>query len=215
MSNTWFSSDLHIGHRSILRYTERGNALGFGGRAMNEGIPSSEVEHRIERHNKWMLDTINFYVQPQDHFYIVGDLFFGSKWHAAYWVSQINCRHKILIGGNHDEKMMEFYVANTSQELFEQVHLHRAEVKLNGRTLVLDHYPIVEWNKGHHGSYMLHGHCHGDFNYEGAGLSDKKILDVGWDNSIKVLGEYRPFEFSDIEKYMADRVNITHHNEAG
>lgn len=215
MSKTWWSSDIHVNHRSIMRYTPRGEVLGFGPQDENENIANAEVERRIAIHNDWMRDTINAVVQPQDRFYVLGDIFFGDKWHAAHWLSQINCRHKILVGGNHDDKMMEFYAANTSQELFEEVHLFGTEVKLNGRRIVMCHFPIVEWNAGHHGSWMLHGHCHGNFDYAKADLADKKILDVGWDNAIKVMGQYRPFEMADIEKYMEGRVNITHHNKAG
>jgi calcineurin-like phosphoesterase family protein len=215
MGKTHFTSDLHIRHRSILRYTPRGEVLGFGPQNEDEDLPLVEVERRVTIHDQWVLDTINAHVQPQDNLYILGDLFFGDKWLAAYWISQIKCRHKFLVPGNHDHEqpgLVDFYA---DCGLFEAVYPHRAEVKIDGLRYVLDHYPIVEWNKGHRGSLMLHGHCHANFNYAKADLADKKILDVGWDSSVKVLGEYRPFELADIAKFMEGRVNITHHNKAG
>lgn len=215
MSNTWYSSDLHGNHRSIMRYTPRGEALGFGPQNEDENLPSAEVDRRVRIHNDWMLEILNFYIQPNDRFYVLGDVFFGDKWHAAHWISQIKCKHKILVTGNHDDKFEEFYAANKCPELFEEVYFGYAKFKIDGKKIVTSHYPIAEWDAGHHGAWHLHGHCHGNFDYAKADLADKKILDVGWDNSIKVLGEYRPFETSDIEKYMEGRVNITHHNKAG
>jgi calcineurin-like phosphoesterase family protein len=202
---TWFTSDLHIDHKSILHYTDREKFL---------KVKMTVSDHELlQRHNQWILDDINSRVAEQDYLYLLGDIYLGAnKWKAAYWISQINCRHKILIGGNHDHKLMGFY---RDSGLFEQVHEHRCEIRVNGYTMILDHHPLAEWNKGHHGALHCHGHTHGNFDYKAANLHDKRILDVGWDNSVKVLGEYRPFELADIEKYMEGRVSILHHNKAG
>lgn len=212
MSKTWFSSDLHGNHRSIMRYTPRGEALGFGPQNEDEELPSAEVARRVRIHNDWMLEVMNFYVQPNDRFYILGDVFFGDKWHAAHWISQIKCKHKILIGGNHDEKLMDFYAKNLCQDLFEEVHRHRAEVKIDGQRFILDHFPLVTWNGDAYGSIHLHGHLHGGGYGESLkSLSKNRILDVGWDNSIKLLGEYRPFELSDVIRLIGDHPSHDHH----
>jgi calcineurin-like phosphoesterase family protein len=213
MGKTYFTSDLHIGHRSILRYTPRGEVLGFGPQNEDEDLPKDVVDHRTEVHNAWVLDRINATVQPQDTLYILGDLFFGDQWLAAYWISQIKCRHKILVPGNHDHEQKGLVAFYAASGLFENV-VDYLEVKIDGVRYVMCHYPIVEWNKGHRGAIHLHGHCHANFDYVKANLADKRILDVGWDSSLKVLGEYRPFELADILKYMEGRVNITHHNKA-
>lgn len=212
MGMPFFTSDLHINHRSILKYTTRSSALGFPQQGEDEEVEEGVLMQRIAVHNDWVLKRINETVSPSDHLYILGDLFFGDQWLAAYWIDQIRTRHRIFVSGNHDDKMVEFYQWS---ELFEEVHQHRMQAKINGHMYVLDHHPIVEWNRGHKGALHLHGHCHGNFDYKSANLHDKKILDVGWDNAVKVLGEYRPFSLAEVEAYMADRVNITHHNKAG
>jgi len=205
MSKYWWTSDIHVKHKSILHYTDRHEEL---------KIKITETDDRaMELHDHWIRDTINATVGEKDYLFFLGDIYLGAnKWQAAHWLSQIECRHKVLIGGNHDRKLMDFY---RTTDLFEEIHEHRHEIRVNGRSIIMDHHPIAEWDRGHHGVWHLHGHTHGNFDYKAANLHDKKILDVGWDNAIKVLGQYRPFEFADIEKFMADKVNITHHNKAG
>jgi calcineurin-like phosphoesterase family protein len=212
MGQPYFTSDLHINHRSILKYTSRSSVLGFPQQGEDEEVEESVLLHRIAVHNDWVLKTINANVGPSDHLYFLGDLFFGDQWLAAYWIDQLRTKHRIFVSGNHDDKLIGFY---ETSGLFEAVFRHRTEVKINGHLLVLDHHPIAEWNRGHKGSLHLHGHCHGNFDYVSANLQDKKILDVGWDNSVKVLGEYRPFSLAEVEAYMKGRVNILHHNKAG
>jgi calcineurin-like phosphoesterase family protein len=212
MGQPFFTSDLHINHRSILKYTVRGPVLGLPQQGEDEEVERHEMDRRMMIHNDWVLNRINNRVGPKDHLYIAGDLFFGDRWLAAHWIDQIRTKHRILIGGNHDDDMMDFY---RFCGLFEEVHNHRMEVKIDGLLYVIDHHPIVEWNRGHKGAIHLHGHCHGNFDYKSANLHDKKILDIGWDNSINVLGEYAPFSLEQVTEYMKGRVNITHHNKAG
>lgn len=216
MSRTWFSSDWHFGHESILDYTQRGPDLTMG---RTDLVPEEDGTIRyskylsIEVHDAWLVRLINSMVGERDQFYILGDVAFGNQWRAAHLISQINCVHKHLVGGNHDHATshMDFYKGT---DLFESIHDHRLEIKLNGKRIVLDHHPIAEWNNGHHQSWHLHGHSHGNFNYERAGLADKRILDVGWDNSVKVFGYYKPFSFEDVARYMEGRTSIEHHGKA-
>lgn len=216
MGQPFFTSDLHINHRSILKYTVRSAALGFPQQGEDEEVEEGELTRRINVHNDWVLKRINATVGPSDHLYILGDLFFGDQWLAAYWIDQLKTKHRILVTGNHDEegkgKLIRFY---QSSGLFEEVFMHRTQVKIDGHFFVLDHHPIAEWNRGHKGAIHLHGHCHGNFDYVSANLHDKRILDVGWDNAVKVLGDYRPFSLAEVEAYMKGRVNILHHNKAG
>lgn len=208
MSRNFFSSDWHIGHASILNpeYTPRGTHLSMG---MVKHGPESAIT--IDDHDQWLVNLINSQVGERDRLYILGDVGFGNPWRVAYYVSQINCIHKELVQGNHDFDKLDFY---RSSGLFEKIVEARMEIKLNGKRIVLDHHPIAEWNNGHHQAWHLHGHSHGNFNYERAGLSDKRILDVGLDNSVKVLGHYGAFEFEDVAKYMEGRVSIEHHGKA-
>ena len=63
------------------------------------------------------------------------------------------------------------------------------------------HYPILEWNRCHHGSWMLHGHCHGNL-----GPSEFKRLDVGVDcHNMELLS------LDDISTIMKDKQVWKHH----
>jgi calcineurin-like phosphoesterase family protein len=155
-----------------------------------EALPCDEahltLSEQIEAHNRWIIDTITERV-----------------------TDQIN-GHKHLVWGNHDSKLVDFYKASG---LFETVTKY-AEVIYSKKRLVLFHAPIAEWENGHHGAIHLHGHTHGNFDYERAGLSNKRILDVGWDNSKEAFGFYGPISFEQVESYMEGRESITHHGQA-
>ena len=73
------------------------------------------------------------------------------------------------------------------------------------------HYAHRIWNQSHHGVMHLYGHSHSTLEHDQWG----KSMDVGIDNAIKLLGEYRPFnilEVYDILK-VRDTHIIDHHNQ--
>jgi calcineurin-like phosphoesterase family protein len=210
LGTQFFTSDLHINHRSILKYTVRGPIMvGCPQQGEEEEVEKSEMDRRMAIHNDWVLRRINATVGPTDHLYIIGDLFFGDQWLAAHWIDQLKCKHRIFIGGNHDDKLMDFY---KWCGLFEAVYDHRLELKINGQRFILDHFPLVTWNGDKNGAIHLHGHLHGG-GY-GASISahaNKKILDIGWDNSINLLGEYTPFSVDDVIRLVGHKANHDHH----
>jgi len=202
MGTLYFTSDLHFGHQSILKYTDRGNDL-------PTDEPVMSIDEQMHVHNQWIIQTINSRVTKTDHLYILGDVAFGSQWESAALIDKIN-GHRHLVLGNHDSSKVDFY---TNSGLFDSVTMY-AEVVFNKKRIILFHYPIAEWNSGHHSSWHLHGHTHANFDYAKADLENKRILDVGWDNSKKVLGAYGPFSFEQVEKYMEGRISINHHGNA-
>ena len=53
----------------------------------------------------------------------------------------------------------------------------------------------------------MYGHTHATFEAEFDRLiPQRRALDAGWDNAIRVLKEYRPFESSEILELLKDRV---------
>jgi calcineurin-like phosphoesterase family protein len=206
MATTKFTSDLHLGHRSIIDpdYTSRGTHMAsFGCLEEPKKMPT------IEEHDRWVVSTLNQHLSPTDQVWILGDVGWSNKWYIASLVSQIN-GHKHLVRGNHDHSMIDFW---KSTDVFESVQSD-AYFRYNGVNIHCYHYPVAEWNNGHHKSWMLHGHTHSNFDYGRAGLANKRILDVGFDNSLKVFGQYKPFSFEDIEKLFEGRESIEHHGKA-
>ncbi|QBQ74506.1 phosphoesterase [Burkholderia phage BcepSauron] len=189
----WFTADLHFNHNAILQYTRRG--------ILFSDMPS---------HNQWIVSRINETVGPRGVIYFGGDIAFGSKWEAAALIERIETPNKFLICGNHDDRLVDFY---KSSGLFKEVHEHRLYIKHDGVNIVLNHHPELAWNKAKHGSWMLHGHLHGSgYGESMAELSKRRIFDIGWDNSIKVLGEYRPFSFREIKELIGNNEVTYHHN---
>ncbi len=90
MSNTVrFISDLHFGHKNIMRILHEQNQGHLRGNATN-----------MEEHNEWLLTQINSVVTKRDVTYILGDACFNN--HAVDLVKKIN-GSKILLRGNHDK----------------------------------------------------------------------------------------------------------------
>jgi calcineurin-like phosphoesterase family protein len=133
MGQPYFTSDLHIGHRSILKYTGRGPIMvGCPQQAEDEVVEHKEMDRRMAIHNEWVLNRINATVGPSDHLYIIGDLFFGDQWLAAHWIDQLKTKHRIFIGGNHDDKLMDFY---KTSGLFELVRDDRLEITVTATVI--------------------------------------------------------------------------------
>ena len=133
----YFSSDLHLGHRAVLR--------------MN-GRPFETIEEM----NRAIITNINARVHRDDTLYLLGDLAFRIPVEEANeLIAKLKCK-KILIRGNHDK--------NYDESLFEGVY-DFLEINYGGHSISLMHYPMVEWPKSFHGSIHLHGHQHNNLEY--------------------------------------------------
>jgi calcineurin-like phosphoesterase family protein len=161
----WFTSDLHHEHRRIVEFTNRG------------------VETTQGNHTDWLRDKWNSQVSKGDLVYHLGDFSFAKKYlDIARFVDSLHGQ-KIFIKGNHDQS--ENLDMLKKDGLIISWH-HYKEIKIGKESVVLFHFPISSWHKQGHGSWHLHGHCHGN-------LIDQfkvgKILDVGIDNSWNTSGQ--------------------------
>ena len=136
MGNLFFTSDLHLGHANIIRFSNR---------------PFSCVQEMDE----CLTENINKVVGVNDTLYILGDVSFRSKKADTLGLlRRINCKDLHLIVGNHDKDYSRdgvFKTINVYEEL---------KYSPNELPLVLFHYPIESWNRKCHGSLHLHGHIH-------------------------------------------------------
>jgi calcineurin-like phosphoesterase family protein len=178
--NTFYTSDLHLSHRNIVKFTKR---------------PVS-----AEEHDQWIIDLWNSQVNPGDLVYHLGDFCFagsGKKMDVLHITEQLN-GNIVFIKGNHDnDNVMECIQAlrlKGRTEVYDYKEIH-----INGVRTVLSHYPFVVWNNSHHGGYHLYGHCHSRYTHPG------KALDVGLDNAYKLFGEHRFFTNEDVIEYMKGR----------
>ena len=138
----YFTSDLHLGHANMIKFTNR---------------PFADVEEM----NRALIRNINDTVGPDDELWILGDFAFTVGHEGARQLrGQIACRRVHLVVGNHD-------LDYSQDHIFQSVQ-HYRELKTAYGRVVLFHYPIMEWNAAHYGSIHLHGHIHstGAYNAE-------------------------------------------------
>lgn len=179
-----YTSDLHFFHRAKEIVERRG---------------FTDV---INMH-QYMSYKWNQYVQPNDRVFIVGDIALPKAADIDELNDILKNLHgeKFLIRGNHDgEKLLKKIGYNFTW--IKDRYIHKEKDGDKNQLLFLDHYPLLTWDRAHHGAWQLHGHCHGSLIAE---LSTR--LDVGWD----VWG--RPITFQDIKEVMKVRkyLVVDHH----
>jgi calcineurin-like phosphoesterase family protein len=74
--------------------------------------------------------------------------------------------------------------------------------------IVMSHYPILSWNRAHHGSWMIHGHAHQSLTMDKSydWYYKKKVMDVGC-NGIN----YTPISYQEVKKIMDKKEVSLHH----
>ena len=128
----YFTSDLHLGHRGIIRMQDR---------------PFADLKEM----NRVLIYNYNAVVGKDDIVYILGDIAHHLPVEDANEMIRKLKGRKILIKGNHDK--------NYDCSLFEEICDFKT-VSLNGRYFALMHYPMLSWPKKSCGSIQVHGHIH-------------------------------------------------------
>ena len=141
-------------------------------------------------------------VAPGDTVYVLGDLALPKRQEIeqvlAFYRSLPGEKH--LVFGNHDKKLRKVYqdsgVFASCSDL--------KEIDVNGQRVVMCHFPLLSWNKSYRGSWMLHGHCHGNLKPD----PHAKRLDVGVD-----CHNFTPISFGEVQKIMVKKtfVAVDHH----
>lgn len=172
-SRLWFVSDYHLGHANIIKYDKRP----FSG--INEMF-----DVIVQNHNQL--------VGPSDNVYFLGDHSWSDMF-VDLAMRKMNGRFHIT-WGNHDK------AAKKKKHLFAS-YGDLMEVRHEDFSIVCCHYPMRSWNKSHHGSWHLHGHCHNNLPRHGRSID---VCIAGHD--------YKPWSFEEVKQIMLeiDR-NIEHH----
>ena len=173
----YFTSDLHFGHKNIIRYDNR---------------PFLTVE---EMDNS-LIEKWNNKVKSDDLTYILGDVSWYDDATTAKLINQLN-GEKVLIKGNHD------YIKTNIEQCFERIYDYK-EININDQLIVLCHYPIMFYNRSHYGSYMFYGHVHNSYqwnmieNYK----HELQELDIKCNmfNVGTMIWNYEPVTFDEIIK---------------
>lgn len=172
----WFTSDLHIGHRNIIEFSNRPF---WHVETIDMRMGPAEFDAPdIVRHDKALLDNYNDLVADDDEVWFVGDLALGHQRTTVPWCSQFKGR-KFLIPGNHDachpmHKKYKKFVGLYEDAGFEIMPC-QGSTAIAGRHVTVCHFPW--WEEFHHGkvyrvdkfsglrpdndgSWLIHGHTH-------------------------------------------------------
>ncbi len=139
---TYFISDLHFGHRNILRYDCR---------------PFST----IEEHDEYIINQWNEAVGADDDVWMLGDISRYSALKTVNILKRLNGKKHLCIG-NHDHELVK--IADFQQQFVEIVDYKEISFG-DGTGVVLSHYPIPCYNKHLYGWYHLYGHVHATFEW--------------------------------------------------
>lgn len=132
----FYTSDLHFGHS---------NVIGFDHRPFKDRIEMEQV----------LIHLWNGRVQKDDDIWIIGDFCFRADKDPTYYLKKLKGR-KHLIVGNHDGVILK---EEKALSYFESVD-KMTHIQDCGEQIVMCHFPIADWNKMHHGSWLVYGHIH-------------------------------------------------------
>ena len=155
MSKIFFTSDLHFGHKNILKYCAR---------------PFDDVEAM----DAYLIKQWNSVVERGDRVYVLGDISLSYLPDRAASILKSLNGQKFLIAGNHDKRPR---TSSDFQECFVWIKDY-ATLKVDKQKIVMSHYPMLTWDGKQYGSWMLHGHCHGSLDEDLNALR----MDVGVDS---------------------------------
>lgn len=152
----FYISDLHFGHQNVIKFDHRPYA------------DTDEMDRDMIR--KW-----NDRVGNDDDVYVVGDFAFRSGYDPAWYLQQLS-GHKHLIVGNHDGKMLKNKNAMKYWETVDNL----TSIQDGDKSIILCHFPILEWNQMRHWHLLVYGHIHANTE----------------DDTYKIMKQYRPYAYN-------------------
>jgi len=168
---TWFTADLHLGHRNIIDYCDR---------------PFADVDAM----NRALIANWNETVAKDDTIWVIGDFALGKIAETLPIAADLH-GHKILLAGNHDRcwhghgSRAEGWTERYLDAGFNEVIQGSAKVKIGDRTVLACHFPyrgdshdhdrFIEHRPVDKGDWLLHGHVHERWARQG------RMINVGVD----------------------------------
>ncbi len=192
----FFTSDLHYSHKNISQES-----------SWDKEQHATELRPwNAPEMNEYIINEINSKV-PEDGLLIhMGDWSFQGVDKAIELHDKIICKTVIGCYGNHDHNFL------TKPELVAMFLYidHILYLKIEDQNIICCHYPILSWHQQNKGTWMLHGHCHGN-------LQDNpnlKLLDVGFDTQLYGHERYTLYSFKELQQIMEQKIfkPVDHHN---
>ena len=184
--NIFFTSDLHFGHKNIIKFCNR---------------PWKTTEEMDEA----LIANWNSVVGKNDIVFDLGDFAFATNSRWKELLQRLNGKHYLILG-NHDGIR---WPGDKTMQLFERVE-QQMIIYIDNRCIYLNHYPYLcyggSWRKPEHAVWQLYGHVHTCPNSSGA--DDERMIykfpyqyDVGVDNN-----NYTPVSFKQVKDIINSQV---------
>lgn len=197
--NIFFISDFHVGHSNVIRFDKR---------------PFVDVN---EMHDT-LISNWNSVVKEDSIVFYLGDLSMRCHPKTVKWfVEQLNGEIHFFMG-NHDYyrdirnlgRFVKIWGDDDVQGAG-KIQIKDDTVKGGWQHIELSHYPILSWNKHHHGAWHIHGHCHQSMtkNPDMDWYYKRKVIDVGCNGH-----NYTPLSYSQVKSIMDSKeVSLIDHHE--
>ena len=201
--NIWFTSDLHFGHKNVIKFCNR---------------PFADIKEMGEK----LIENWNSCVKENDIIFVLGDVFWFNDSHSIKKV--LNKLNGIIyiIPGNHDNFESYHRIADNPRiilcddivQLFLESEDNRWCKKII--ELWLSHYPLMTWPHRENGSINLFGHIHSHPNRSEGVDQDlplhKNQCDVGTDywgyKPVKLEKLLEKMNIVDINKLRNEQLEI-------
>lgn len=179
----WFTSDLHFGHRNVIRFCER------------------PFENEKEMGEK-LIENWNSVVGDNDIVFVLGDTFwFNDSRGIKKALSQLKGKTIYMLPGNHDD--FEHYHRVDDERIVlcpDVVVLWLQEYgQKKIQEIWMSHYPMMTWPHRDNGAWQLFGHIHSSAFRDGGIDQDLPLHwnqhDVGCD-----YWGYRPVDFETLQR---------------
>ena len=194
----YFSADLHLWHRNILRLCDR-------------PFPT------IEDHNIAMIRNHNSVIGENDTSYLLGDIAFRcTAEQCADCLYQMNGKKHILLG-NHDKPLRQAYkkglldksiknkrltIIGGEDAIYDSSLAIAQMITVNNQKIFISHYALRTWPSAFRKSWHLFGHSHSNL----APLY--KSFDVGVDGESKTHKRFHPWSWDEVKLRM-DMVDVS------
>lgn len=141
--NIWFTSDLHLGHRNVIRFCQR------------PFVDEKEMGPKL-------IDNWNSVVGDNDIVFVLGDTFWFNDSHNIKRVlDKLNGKTIYMIPGNHDD-FDHYYRADDSRFILcpDVVVAWVSQPGQKLKEIWMSHYPMMTWPHRENGAWQLFGHIH-------------------------------------------------------
>lgn len=173
----WFTSDWHLDHANIIKYSNR---------------PFANVEEQ----QKVILSNFFIKVKKGDIVYFLGDIAFNSdafQLFAKQFRQQYGTSVEFhYIEGNHEKSIIP------EIKRFATSYSKLNEIYWNDQPITLCHYIMYSFSKSHFNAWQIYGHHHG--------YVDTKMLGKRMNVCVE-LNNYSPVSIDNVAKWMDQQPN--------